>query len=385
MMQGLYCLHAQVLRDVAYPSTRDIYGNARPMDVETPVINSSLWTYPIGHYDKFVRSVLQVSSPGGRGRAINRIGIYNDGAVEFHSAEFPGYLNGIVIGTDNTPAAPSDFFLGNLIAEGSDGTIAPGSKMDSIETGDDTYVNENNYVCSGSSQLWYFWPKKAMLLSSVDLKGYRGGAPGDITLSIYETQGRYGTPFLIATATTNADGWTTDTAGDWYNFPLAAAVRLYPGITYKFELTGTQASPNCGYFRYKRYTAPDDNYIPSQDVISQRAWNYWTYGSTYYCVAIPMYKLNGSATPEVNYGACGIENLVLAAVSSFDIKRLFTNRSGEDISVNECGILAMGGKRDTGTTGGAFPYLIARDVIAPAITLSDDEILAVTYTPTTTV
>ncbi|MFA5186789.1 MAG: hypothetical protein WC551_09955 [Patescibacteria group bacterium] len=383
-MQGLYCLHAQVLSAVAYPSTKDIYGNARPMDVETLIAAANLWTTNPYYNNRWVRSVLQASGPGGRGRAVNLNSDINSCIGSHYGSEFPGYLNGIVIGTDNTPAAPTDYFMGDLVVEGSDGAVAPGTKMDSLETGDDHYVNETNYVCSGFSQHWHFWPKKAMLLSSVDLKGYRTNAPGVITLNIYETHGYNDTEFLIATATADADGWTTDVAGDWYNFPLAAPVRLYPGIAYRFELTGTLVSPNCAYFRYKRYAAGDDAQIPSQDVISQRAWNHWTSGSTYYWIAIPMYKLNGSATPEINYGACGIENLVLAATSSFDIKRLFTNRSGEDISVQECGIMAMGGKKST-TGVGAFPYLIARDVIAPAITLSDDEILAVTYTPTITV
>jgi hypothetical protein len=69
--------------------------------------------------------------------------------------------------------------------------------------------------------------------------------------------------------------------------------------------------------------------------------------------------------------------------AEFIIRRLFTNNSGGDVNVAECGIYAGCSWRPE--YGSSFPLCICRDVIAPAITVADGEVLAVTYTPRVTV
>jgi hypothetical protein len=68
---------------------------------------------------------------------------------------------------------------------------------------------------------------------------------------------------------------------------------------------------------------------------------------------------------------------------SFSIRRIFTNASGEAVTVNSCGIYACATRYvyNSGASWTVYPHCIARDIVSPGVTVNNGEILAVTYTP----
>lgn len=65
---------------------------------------------------------------------------------------------------------------------------------------------------------------------------------------------------------------------------------------------------------------------------------------------------------------------------SFNIRRYFTNISGGPITVNECGIYALGY-----VSGINYPFCIMHDAVAPGVIVANTEILSVVYTVQITV
>jgi hypothetical protein len=57
---------------------------------------------------------------------------------------------------------------------------------------------------------------------------------------------------------------------------------------------------------------------------------------------------------------------------SFKIQRYFTNKSSGNVTIEECGIYALGGS--------TYSFCICRDIVSPAVVVATTEILLVTYT-----
>jgi hypothetical protein len=109
---------------------------------------------------------------------------------------------------------------------------------------------------------------------------------------------------------------------------------------------------------------------------------------------VPCFELWGTAQAELEYSGCEIFSYTVSDPNAeFKIRRLFTNNSGESITVNEVGIYAMATRKvscdydymASRYIGEVYPICIARDIVSPAIAVADGEVLAVTYTPQITV
>jgi len=83
------------------------------------------------------------------------------------------------------------------------------------------------------------------------------------------------------------------------------------------------------------------------------------------------------ASELLHYGTMCQDPSVSGSDASFKISRLFENKSGSSITINEIGIYAMG--------AGWYSHCIARDVLSTGVTVNNNEILKVEYTIKVTV
>jgi hypothetical protein len=91
---------------------------------------------------------------------------------------------------------------------------------------------------------------------------------------------------------------------------------------------------------------------------------------------------HGVAGGKLLYGGCEIANPTFSDPNGeMIIRRFFTNVSGGNVTVEECGIY----QAVNGTSDHAYYFCIARDIVAPAVVVADTEILMVTYTVQITV
>ena len=74
-------------------------------------------------------------------------------------------------------------------------------------------------------------------LTKVSVKAFKIGSPGDVTMNIKATTAGKPSGAALGTATTSANGWTTDGAGDWYDFIFDPAVVLDAGVMYAIEVS----------------------------------------------------------------------------------------------------------------------------------------------------
>lgn len=86
---------------------------------------------------------------------------------------------------------------------------------------------------------------------------------------------------------------------------------------------------------------------------------------------------HGNAAGQLEYGGCEVLEPSFANPNgSMLIRRYFTNDSGGNVTVQECGIYSFGYQ----DTSHIYNYCIARDVVNPAVVVADTEILVATYT-----
>lgn len=91
---------------------------------------------------------------------------------------------------------------------------------------------------------------------------------------------------------------------------------------------------------------------------------------------------HGEAAGQLLYGGCELYGLTFVNPNGqMSIRRYFTNVLGGAISVQEVGIYSPGKT----TVPDNRIFCIARDVVAPAVTVNNGEILRVTYVPQITV
>ena len=97
---------------------------------------------------------------------------------------------------------------------------------------------------------------------------------------------------------------------------------------------------------------------------------------------------HGEGGGQLQHGGTELYGLTIADPNGqFTARRYFTNVSGGAITVNEAGLHSIGviSEAASGEKVCAFPFLIARDVVAPGVSVLNNEILRVTYVPQITV
>ena len=88
-------------------------------------------------------------------------------------------------------------------------------------------------------------------ITSVKLKLYRVGSPGNITVGIWDTAGDLPTGGADVSGVTNCDGITTNTTGEWVEFTFGAGIELTASSVYAIVVNGGTASANSIRWRYK--------------------------------------------------------------------------------------------------------------------------------------
>ncbi len=366
LMELLYICHAQI----QYAAGRGVYqvdGGWRAIDSQ----------YFNGNNARANRNTLIVAAPAGNGQ----VWVSGESQASGSSAclspgvqsLLPGELIGIQLGNSNQAVTPQDKYLIQRIPHGQRTPVSPAASLDAVITGD----NNQFYTGSGSWNGFYVITKRQMVISSIRLLLYRNGTPGIITmqvLSAYSVSGpSIGVSSLLATATTNGDTLPTAAPYEWREFTLSSPVLMLPGMGYHVRIS--PAGSGGVYWRANYATNIAYTTYP-------RTWN--TMGSYQYNYAL-LYDLIGTTPREIEYGSCEVSGLSVANPNaSFIIRRLFTNNSGGDATVRECGIYAGSSWSPSGYSG-SFPLCICRDVISPDIIVANGEVLAVTYSPQITV
>lgn len=302
----------------------------------------------------------------------------------------PGELIGIVIGGDDAAVAPNNYKLGRRIGHGVSAAVNPATIIESNTTGD----TSDRSIFGGTSLAGLiFVPKRAFRLTSMKFLMYRQGNPGTLTLhfaGVRPVSAGFGfqwtpeTPVDIATGTTNGDTLPNAAPYEWREVVLSTPVDVSPGIVYAAYFSGGVNATNRGILRYQNSTPVQSRFVTS----STSDGTQWSHNLT----EKPLYELWGTAPAELEYGGGDIHGLTVANPNaSFSISRLFYNNSGVSQDIKECGIQSPGIYNTTvydGLTNMSSDvriFLIARDVITPAINLSNGEVLQITYTPQITV
>jgi hypothetical protein len=365
LMELLYIAHAQV-QSAAPRTVYDITGGYRNIDVQSP---------GSGYGYRRLKPNLLIASPGGRAQTlVGQASQYTSADSTFTldpalGIVLPGELVGIQIGSSNTPVTPGDYRLASRIPHGRRPTIAAPARQDANLTND-----------SGDQSLanWYgtfYFPKNQFDLTSVKFLMYRTGSPGNVTLEV--KSGIPANESYTSLATTVTDGNTLPTGApyEWREFILPQPVTLLPGLPYYIWC---QQQANNAYMRRYYSTGTPRGYF---SLMKPRFGD--TPGSDYVATLIDLY---GTSPAEIEYGGCDISGLSVAnPTAEFEIRRLFTNRSGGNITVRECGIYAAFPDTYSGFVGAGGVVCICRDVIDPEIVVANGEVLAVTYTPQITV
>jgi hypothetical protein len=367
LMELLYIAHAQV--QSAGPRT--LY------DITSGYRNADVQAVSSGYGFRRNKPNLLIASPGGKAQVlIGEATQYSGSTTNFTfdpalGAVMPGELIGIQLGSSNTAVTPTDTHLASRIPHGRGTPVLAAARQDANLPGDN-----NDQNLSG----WYgclYVPKKQFDLTSVKFLMYRSGNPGNITIEVKTCRFGGGTTYtILASTTTNGNTLPTGAPYEWREFVLPSPVTLLPGIP--ITIWCLQTAANAYVRRYYNTSGGYGYYLNKTPRFGG------TDGSQYSTVLMDLY---GTSPREIEYGACDVSGLTVANPSAeFDIRRLFTNRSGGAITVRECGIYAAFPDTYSGSfcgSGGAV--CICRDVIAPDLVVADGEVLAVTYTPQITV
>lgn len=171
----------------------------------------------------------------------------------------------------------------------------------------------------------------------------------------------------------DADQYAPSTAD--YGYKTTLAVSALHGLADQYLCCGSRihapGTYNAFYYRY--------NNLRSQDIGIQ-------VGTDSTPVALPDYKLgtrisHGQGAGELEYDGCEV---MAPQFSDPDgemvIRRYFNNNSGGLITVNEVGIHAAMTSRTAQSSRRAWPFCVARDLVAPGIDVANTEMLRVTYT-----
>lgn len=346
--------------------------------------------------DGGAKATLLATAPSGMGVAYAPgQGELGGNATPNFPLSWPGYMLrgevlGICVGAGNTAVAPNDFRLVDRIFHGTRTAQAVAAALQT-----NAIVDDSDFEAYQTAQKFIgFVALRGFKLTSIKLKMYREGSPGTITLKLFGCSADAGSSCIsvplpenttpITTGTTDGDTLTNISPGEIREFVLATPVDILPGTMYAMVLTavGGSAVQNV-HIRYKTATY-NTKCFGSGSSVDGLVWNNPNVGTNFY------YELWGTSQAEIEYGGCEIRNLTVANPNaSFIISRNFYNNTGGAVTIEEVGIGAAAFTNRPEALvewrNDAYPFLIARDVVAPAINLLDGQTLQVTYTPSVTV
>jgi len=331
------------------------------------------------------------SSPGGVSQFM-QIDAYNDITL---AQTVPGSALGLVIGNGTGAVTPTDERMGSVFGHGRRAADASPVIVESCITGDD--YDSDVYGNYWRSQA--FTPRFTHRVTSVRVKIWRVGSPGDLTVRIRAaTQAEYygagtrrpGSGADLVTGTIPQASIPTSSPGSWVECTFATPVDLYTGRLYFLILSHAggdtsnhthwrqdQAGPayeRAVMTRYGSFISDSSNGGGSWGTSDDRACMFEEYGQS-----IGEFEIGGTDLVEMN-----ISN----PNGQFSIRRYFANYCGQSLTVSEAGLAAFMGRiyNSSGyyySSGDVF--LIARDLVSPAVVVNNGEILRVSYIPQITV
>jgi hypothetical protein len=148
-----------------------------------------------------------------------------------------------------------------------------GTLRDSFTSAPD---NQGSAGGANTKKAQTFTPAQNYTIASVKLFLYRSSVTGTITVTITTTSGGLPTTTILATATNDGTGITTDTNGAWYEFTFAVPADLTASTNYaivleavntnsvwwKYLATGTYAGGHADYYNgtWNDYSPRDFNF-----------------------------------------------------------------------------------------------------------------------------
>ncbi|GAJ01729.1 unnamed protein product, partial [marine sediment metagenome] len=226
-----------------------------------------------------------------------------------------------------------------------------------------------------------YHPQHHHKLYSVNLKLYREGLPGEVTVMIYAAEDDEPIGSALVTGATDGDTLTTDSGGEWREITFPSQIELIPGLSYAIvvHITGGSGVQNLHWL----YDGTAPLYYRGMYAISTNGGDSWSAWIT----RDFMFEELGRSSGELQYGGCELVDLTFSDPNGeFTIRRFFKNNSGESRTVNEAGIYASGAHITALThPGHTYSFCIAHDIVSPAVEVADSELLRVTYVPQITV
>ncbi len=389
-IEQLYVMASQPLIASPFAGSSDVNRVIRSVDVE-PVVTGAGWG---------MNTTLKMGAPAGLSTIITP-GFSSGSNLSPYVpvSAFNGCDVGIQVGGDNTAATPTDRRLVQRFGHGRRPADGAALVFDSYTLNDDTDFTMNGAGVWGAHE---FIPKISHRITSVLVKIWKTGAPGDLTVSIKGEQPTADVNTEIAPTSAICPDLAVGTIlqaaipgaspGALTEAVFGTPIDLYAGHRYCIVCRALGSSG--GNSVQWRYDAAGSTYegglaATSADVFTRKldsgnSGASWTRvnASTF------LFQEKGQSIGELEYGGCDLDGITFADPNgSFDIRRFFNNKSGENRVIQEVGIHAMT-QRDHAADNkfqNAHVHLIARDVVAPAVTVLNNEILLVTYTPSITV
>ncbi len=382
----LYVCFARIPYTSPYQAAKDIDGTL--VDMSSHEFSS----YNTGG----ICNNLRHSAPGGEG-LVFPYPVSTAGLTYLYQAVsgVQGCDLGIQVGTDNTAATPSDVRLVSRIGHGTRGADGAALVLEEYDAGDDA-SNDINAAVTWLAQ--GFIPKQTFQCSSVLIKIYKAGAPGDLTVRIrgsyntatstYDPSGAYCDD--LATGTIAEGDIPAASPGAQTECTFAAPVTLYAGHKYFIVINSPGAGgANHVYWRYDN-TSPTFQYDPSPSLAGKYCYRgtsgnsgaTWTLSQD----TCHLFQAKGQSVGDFIHGGTEIRAVAVAAPSaSFVIQKYFYNGSGGAISVNEVGLHGLAYHDNSTNIHKGRCLLTARDALGAPVAVADTELLVVTYTPSITV
>jgi hypothetical protein len=302
---------------------------------------------------------------------------------------------GIQVGVGDTVVTPTDRRLSQRIGHGRRPADGAPVVFESYTAGEDSSYDMNAATAWRAQE---FIPAVSHRITSVWVKIYKAGAPGNLTVSIkggdtpITVQGHRP---IVTNCPDLAVGTILEAAipgaspGALTQAVFATPIDVYAGHRYYIVCRAPGAGgANHVYWRWDTTATYEHAFLESINDIFARLQYSSDSGVTWSTAngACFMFEEWGQSVGEFAYGGCEVDGLTIADPNgSFTIRRYFTNNCGVAITVKEAGICAAAHLLGTGVAyekTSVFPFLIARDVIpGPFVVVNNTEILRVTYVP----
>lgn len=372
MIEALYIPVAQILSGTPLTTSRDL-----------DRVLQSLCNYN-GDGQATTHILRMAAGPGNMG-----CGMANNIDPVVNGIEFLSQDVGIMVGTDNTAVTPSDRRLVARVGHGINGIDGAPVLQNEYNVTDDT---ETAIGAATTRLAQPFVPTHDFDLTSVFIKIFKAGAPGNVTVRI---RGSY---YAGGGAKNPSGNFTTDlgsgtileaaipgaSPGAQTECVMATPIPVYAGRMYWIcvEAVGASAGNTVSWRRddtlSTNYNCPMfANGQYSQSIVASSGDSGATYSTTYSNAPSFLFQVMGQSRGEFEIGACEVGGLTIADPNgSFWIRRRFSNNCGDAISIAEVGLGIT-------VTANSMQHVIlaARDVVGPAVNVLDGEILEVTYTP----